>query len=51
MQLENVKTKFLGKNNIFYNHIDSTQNEIWRLIESKILQMEPWYLQIFKIKE
>lgn len=35
MQLENVKTKFLGKNSIFYNHIDSTQNEIWRLIESK----------------
>lgn len=28
MQLENLKTKFLGRNSIFYNKIDSTQNEI-----------------------
>ena len=35
MQLENLKTKFLGRNSIFYSKIDSTQNEIWRLIESK----------------
>lgn len=28
MQLENLKTKFLGRNIIFYNKIDSTQNEI-----------------------
>ena len=35
MRLENLRTKFLGRNNIFYNKIDSTQNEIWRLIENK----------------
>ena len=35
MQLENLKTKFLGRNSIFYSKIDSTQNEIWRLIENK----------------
>ena len=35
MQLENLRTKFLGRNSIFYNKIDSTQNEIWRLIENK----------------
>lgn len=33
MQLENLKTKFLGKNTIYYNEIDSTQTEILRLIE------------------
>lgn len=33
MQLNNLKTKFLGKNSIYYSKIDSTQNEIWRLIE------------------
>ena len=33
MQLTNVKTKFLGQNYKFYNVIDSTQKEIWRLIE------------------
>ncbi len=31
MQLNNLKTKFLGKNYIYYNSIDSTQSEIWRL--------------------
>ena len=35
MKLENLKTKFLGRNSIFYSEIDSTQNEIWRLIENK----------------
>lgn len=33
MQLKNLKTKFLGKNNIYYKEIDSTQNEIWNLYE------------------
>lgn len=33
MQLDNLKTKFLGRNNIHYKEIDSTQSEIWRLIE------------------
>lgn len=33
MQLNNLKTKFLGRNNIYYKEIDSTQSEIWRLIE------------------
>lgn len=34
MQLKNLKTNFLGRNNIYYKKIDSTQNEIWRLIEN-----------------
>ena len=33
MQLENLQTKFLGKNTIYYNEINSTQTEIWRLIK------------------
>lgn len=33
MQLQNLKTNFLGRNVIYYKKIDSTQNEIWRLIE------------------
>lgn len=33
MKLENLKTKFLGRNNIYYKEIDSTQNEIWKLYE------------------
>lgn len=35
MQLKNLKTKFLGRNSIYYKEIDSTQSEIWRLIQSK----------------
>lgn len=35
MQLQNLKTKFLGRNNIYYKQIDSTQKEIWRLSEKK----------------
>ena len=35
MQLKKLKTNFLGRNYIFYNKIDSTQSEIWRLIENK----------------
>lgn len=34
MKLKNLKTKFLGKNNYFYNKIDSTQDEIWRMIKT-----------------
>ncbi|MCF0124369.1 MAG: biotin--[acetyl-CoA-carboxylase] ligase [Clostridia bacterium] len=33
MKLTNLKTKFLGKNNLYYDKIDSTQKEIWRLYE------------------
>ena len=35
MQLKDLKTNFLGKNCIYYKEIDSTQSEIWRLIEDK----------------
>lgn len=33
MKLKNLRTDFLGKNSIFYEEIDSTQSEVWRLIE------------------
>lgn len=32
MQLDNLKTNFLGKHFIFYDEIDSTQDEIWRRV-------------------
>ncbi|MGN1301330.1 MAG: biotin--[acetyl-CoA-carboxylase] ligase [Clostridia bacterium] len=35
MKLKNLQTNFLGQNSYFYKEIDSTQNEIWRLIENK----------------
>lgn len=35
MLLKNLKTKFLGKNAIYYKQIDSTQNQIWRLLKNK----------------
>jgi len=35
MQLKNLTTNFLGRNSIYYKEIDSTQSEIWRLIENK----------------
>lgn len=35
MELKNLKTKYLGRNCIYYKEIDSTQSEIWRLIENK----------------
>lgn len=34
MKLENLHTKFLGINNIYYDVIDSTQTEIWRMYNS-----------------
>lgn len=34
MQLKNLKTNILGKNSIYYKEIDSTQSEVWRLIEN-----------------
>ena len=33
MKLKNLKTKFLGRNLIYHNKLDSTQSEIWRLIK------------------
>jgi BirA family biotin operon repressor/biotin-[acetyl-CoA-carboxylase] ligase len=38
MQLKNLKTNFLGKNFKFYKEIDSTQSEIYRLIEKNEIQ-------------
>lgn len=35
MQLKNLKTKFIGKDFVFYEEIDSTQSEIYRLIQDK----------------
>lgn len=35
MNLKNLNTKFLGKNIIYYEEIDSTQEEIWRRIKNK----------------
>lgn len=37
MKLKNLTTKFLGKNNFYYRKIDSTQKEVWRLIDKDIL--------------
>ncbi len=34
MQLINLKTNILAKNFIYYEQIDSTQEEIWRLIKA-----------------
>ncbi len=35
MQLNNLKTKFLGQNTFYINTIDSTQSEIWRLYKKQ----------------
>ncbi len=37
MQLQNLKTSFLGKTIIYYEKIDSTQDEIWRKIHNKTI--------------
>lgn len=37
MSLENLTTKFLGRNVIYYEEIDSTQLEVWRQIEENII--------------
>ena len=37
MQLQNLKSKFLGRAFCYYKEIDSTQSEIWRLIENKAI--------------
>lgn len=36
MKLKNLKTRFLGRENFYYEEIDSTQMEIWRRIETNI---------------
>ncbi|MGN1327247.1 MAG: biotin--[acetyl-CoA-carboxylase] ligase [Clostridia bacterium] len=38
IKLPNLNTKYLGKNAIFFNTIDSTQSEIWRIIEKENLK-------------
>lgn len=38
MQLKNLNCNFLGKKFKFYEEIDSTQDEIWRLIKSKKIE-------------
>ena len=35
MQLKNLNCNFLGKTFYFYEEIDSTQDEIWRLVDNK----------------
>ena len=35
MKLKKLKTKYLGRNVIYYKSIDSTQNEIFRLIKNE----------------
>ena len=39
MQLTNLKTKYLGRNYNYYEQIDSTQSEIFRLIEQNKIQI------------
>lgn len=36
--LENLETDFIGRKEIFYKEIDSTQKEIWRRIENKKIE-------------
>ncbi len=38
MQLMNLKTNFLGRKFIFYKEIDSTQDEIWRLVKNESIE-------------
>ena len=37
MKLNNLNTKFIGKNLIYHECIDSTQLEAWRLIQNNVL--------------
>ncbi len=36
MKLKNLKTNFLGVNNMYFDEIDSTQKEIWRMADKNI---------------
>ena len=36
--LENLETDFIGRKEIYYKEIDSTQKEIWRRIENKKIE-------------
>ena len=38
MKLTKLKTKYMGRNFIHYNEIDSTQKEIWRRIEKNEIE-------------
>lgn len=38
IQLENLTTKFLGRNIIYYPEIDSTQLEVWKQVEKGTIQ-------------
>lgn len=38
MQLDNLTTKILGRNIIYYEKIDSTQLEMWRRIEKNTIK-------------
>ena len=38
MKLTKLKTKYMGRNFIYYNEIDSTQKEIWRRIEKNEIE-------------
>lgn len=38
MKLSKLKTKFFGKNIVYYKEIDSTQKEIWRKIENEDIE-------------
>ena len=38
MNLQNLKTNYLGRNVIFYEKINSTQSEIWKKIENNTIK-------------
>lgn len=38
MELQNLTTKVLGKNVIYYPEIDSTQDEVWRRLEKNTME-------------
>lgn len=37
IKFENLKTKYIGRENIFYEQIDSTQKEIWRQVRKECI--------------